>query len=259
MGHGTRLAPGSEHQRSRAFLYGESVFTTLRVEDGQIYFGDAHRQRLIQGAEWLWPGTASQVEKLWPFEPPGATGVWRLTLSAEALTRGVRLHDEPKLMLDDWWSEGLPKEERLVVRTTAAPARSSDWPSFLKSGDYLSRLVAARRLSAQEVPLFFVQDVVCELMHANFFAWDNDILVTPLTGPNVLAGVGRDRLLAVARGLGVKVVERDIKIDELSNFKQLWAINAVRGISEFESIDGRSVLGHPLRDEFQRAFFGRVK
>ncbi|MFP5490739.1 MAG: aminotransferase class IV [Bacteriovoracia bacterium] len=254
----SRLAQDPFRPRSRAFLFGESVFTTLRVENGVVYFAERHLQRLKESAEWLWPGTVGQIDELWSnLKPPGKNGVWRLTLFAMQIDRKMRVEEIPHLEIDSSWSEGLPQAGSFLAKTVKAPARAKDWPPFLKSGDYLSRLVAARHLAKNEIPLYLVNDEVCEFLHANLFLWIDNQLYTPPTGPDVLAGLGRERLMEVATQLGIPCVEKVLLLNDIKAAQSVWAINAVRGIVEVEAIDAKKVEGHALKDSLQRNFFSR--
>jgi len=255
----TRLAQDPSLPRSRAFLFGESVFTTLRVENGGVYFANRHLQRLKESAEWLWPGTVGQIDELWSnLKPPGKNGVWRLTLFAMQIDRKMRVEEIPHLEIDSSWSEGLPMSASFVAKTVKAPARAKDWPAFLKSGDYLARLVAARHLAKTEIPLYLVNDEVCEFLHSNLFVWKDNQLLTPPTGPDVLAGLGRERLMEAATQLGVACVEKVLSVNDLKAAQSVWAVNAVRGIVEVEAIDAKIVAGHALKESLQRKFFSRT-
>lgn len=250
MGHDTR------QERTRAFLYGESVFTTMRVENGRIFFADAHQRRLLESAEWLWPGTASQAQLLWgSLTPPGETGTWRITLTAQASGRQLRLVEPPELLLDDWWTPELPVPQAWQARTVRAAARPSEWPAFLKTGDYLARLVAARKVAVHEIPLFHVKEKVCEFLHANVFFWDGRGFHTPEAGPDVLAGLGRARFVEMLRSAKVPLSEREIRLEEIAAFKSTLAVNAVRGLISVDRIDDREGLRHPLLETWQRTFF----
>jgi branched-subunit amino acid aminotransferase/4-amino-4-deoxychorismate lyase len=250
MGHDTR------QERTRAFLYGESVFTTMRVENGRIFFADAHQKRLFESAEWLWPGTVSQVERLWSsLIPPGESGTWRITLTAQTTSRQLRLVEPPELLLDDWWTPELPAPQNWKARTVRAAARPSEWPAFLKTGDYLARLVAARKVAVDEIPLFHVKEKICEFMHANVFFWDSRGFHTPSLGPDVLAGLGRARFVAMLQSAKIPLTEREISLEELTTFKSTLAVNAVRGLISVDRIDEREGLRHPLLATWQRTFF----
>lgn len=258
MGHESRLAQDPLSPRSRAFLYGESVFTTLRVEDGHVHFAAKHLERLKKSAEWLWPGSSRQVDELWELQKPvGKTGVWRLTLFAMQYDRQILLSETPHLELDSAWSEGLPSTADFSAVSVVCAARSPEWPSYLKSGDYLARLVASRHLRAPAIPLFLVDGKVAEFLHANVFLWTGDKFLTPPAGPDVLDGVGRGRLIELLQRLGVGLEETPITREDLATAQSIWAVNALRGVVELAAIDSRPLTGHALRNQIQALFFSR--
>lgn len=248
MSNESRLDLRVNFNRTRAFLYGESVFTTMRVEGGRCFFEDWHRERLLKSAEWLWPNTAQQAQKLIEnLKSPGQRGVWRLTLTAQVKTRESK--EEVELLMDDWWSEDIPKAQSLNLLSVKSPARPESWPSFLKSGDYLSRMVASRHLKSDEVALFHVNDNVCELLHANVFFIRNQKIITPPLSPNTLEGLGRRRIMQM-----FKVEEQNIQVSELASVTAAFGVNALRGVMPVERIDGKKLEGHPIITELQREF-----
>lgn len=249
MSNESRLDLRVNFNRTRAFLYGESVFTTIRVEAGRPLFEKWHFERLLKSAEWLWPNTAQQAQKLLEnLKPPGPIGVWRLTLTAQVKTRDAQ--EEMELILDDWWSEDIPKAQELSLRSVKSPARPESWPSFLKSGDYLSRMVAARHLKSDELALYHVNNQICELLHANiFFVRDQKIFTPPLSN-NTLEGLGRRRVMQL-----LQVEECEIAVEDLPNMSSAFGVNALRGIMPVEKIDGKKLARHPMMDDLQREFF----
>lgn len=239
--------------RSRAFLYGESVFTTLRVEQGTAFFAQAHRERLQRSAEWLWPGSSSKVFDLLAqafSAVPSGEGVWRLTFHQEGPRNGATV-----LSLDSWWGPGLNAAKPLQLQTCSIVTRSSNWPSFVKTSDYLARTIAARDLPHQSEALFCVDGEIAELMFANIVFLKNQTLVTPSSGPNVLDGIGLARTKNLARVNGLDWQQRKILTSELTSFTSAYAVNAVRGLIPVESIDGHQFTTHPiawnLREFFQ--------
>jgi branched-subunit amino acid aminotransferase/4-amino-4-deoxychorismate lyase len=242
--------------RTRAFLYGESVFTSVRVEAGEASFYPQHRERLLKSAEWLWPNTTQQAKRLLDsLTVPSGSGVWRLTFTAQAQARSALPEARPELILDEWWSEEISVLAPMQVRLVECAPRLASWPAFLKAGEYLSRLVAARGLLPQEIPLFFVGSEICEFLHANVFVFDGKIWFTPPAGPNVLDGIGRARLLDMLTSMGEKVVQAPLTVAQLSQFPHMIAVNAVRGVIPVATIDSRPVLGHPILAEIQNNFF----
>jgi len=92
-------------------------------------------------------------------------------------------------------------------------------------------------------------------LHANVFFWDGRGFHTPLAGPDVLAGLGRARFVDMLKATKIPLHERDIDLEEITNFKSTLAVNAVRGLVSVDRIDGREGLRHPLLETWQRTFF----
>lgn len=243
-------------ERSRAFLYGESIYTTLRVENGRAFLAKAHLQRLQQGAAWLWPGHEGEVLPLWQnTQVPNGTGVWRLTLHLIQSGRSHEARSTAKMELDSWFEPGLALPENLSAHLVKAPPRLLDWPPFVKGGDTLPRLIAARGVPVSDVVLFHEAGRVCEFLHANIFLSDSSNVVTPPIGHQVLAGVGRERLLQLLHAKKIPVIERPIHLSELANYSACWAVNAVRGPLPVGRIDLHSFPGHPILLEVTQEFF----
>ncbi len=225
------------------------MFTTIRVEEGRAHFEKWHWERLLKSAEWLWPNTAQQAQKLIEnLKPPGPTGVWRLTLTAQVKNRDSQ--DEIELILDDWWNEVIPEGKDLNLINVMSPARPESWPSFLKSGDYLSRMVAARHLKSDEVPLFHVHEKICELLHANIFFIRDQKIITPPLSNNTLEGLGRRRVMQL-----FNVEEIELSVRELADITASFGVNALRGIMPVDKIDGKKLERHPIIRDLQREFF----
>lgn len=204
----------------------------------------------------MWPGSLGAAGRLWEDALqtcPRADGVWRLTFFKQA-TRGQWKSPEGELQLDTWWNPGLPEALPPVALTTVdVGPRHASWPSFAKSSDYQSRMFAARGLRGE--PLFCVNDQVCELMFANIVFVHEDCFVTPLDGPDVLAGIGVERLAALVKKQGHAWQRRTVSKKELHKFTSAFAVNAVRGLIPVASIDGKTSSAHASYHQLAQEFF----
>lgn len=251
---------GVADTRSSAFLYGESVFTTLRVEDGRPYFAEAHISRLSSGAEWLWPGTREGAHRLASAALggcPSGDGVWRLTLARELARGQWRSETAPKLVFDQWWSAGLSTLAPVKLKTVETNLRSLRIPSFVKSGSYLERIVAARTLQEDHEALFHVAGQVLEGLFSNVVFARGNVLVTPADSADVLAGIGLQRLREIAKKWGMEMTSRDVFLSELPQFDSAFLVSAVRGLIPVQSIDDHQYPAHPKEQGIAQEFFRR--
>lgn len=82
--------------------------------------------------------------------------------------------------------------------------------------------------------------------------WEGDIVRTPALSVGVLPGIGRARVLELARGEEVTARRADI------DGKSLFLVNAVRGPVAIASLDGASVPPDPRTSDLARRFWPAV-
>lgn len=231
----------TDHPPSRAFSNGESVFTTMRVENGRAFFLDAHKERLQQSVAWLWPTLTASFTSGWDETLnaiPERNGVWRVGLSASET-----------LYFHTLWQEGISENAPHHLETAESPKRDENRPAFLKLPDYEAR--QKKSLSG----LYVFEGRVCEMLYHNVIFLKGKAFHTPSAGPQVLSGVGRAHLKHWALASGWQWEERDILVSELLGFDAALAINAVRGVSRIASIDGHEYPAHPVEEKLRQEFF----
>jgi branched-subunit amino acid aminotransferase/4-amino-4-deoxychorismate lyase len=229
------------HSPTRTFSNGESVFTTMRVEDGHAFFLTAHRQRLQQSVEWLWPQWRGMFETGWDEAMatlPTGHGVWRVALSGNG-----------SLKFHTLWHEGVSAYTPTELVCAESPSREVSRPAFLKLPDYEAR----QKVSL--AGLYVFNGLVCEMLYHNVVFLKDQTFHTPTRGPQVLAGIGRARFGDWAKSSGWKWVERAISRSELPSFEAAFAVNAVRGVASIASIDGHGYRAHPVEEMLRREFF----
>jgi branched-subunit amino acid aminotransferase/4-amino-4-deoxychorismate lyase len=231
----------SNHSVNRSFSDGESVFTTMRVENGRGYFVQAHRERLQQSVAWLWPQWMLAFQTGWDeimATLPLGVGAWRVALSGDG---SLRFHT--------LWQDGIPPTQAFDLQCAESPSRDESRPAFLKLPDYEAR----QKVST--AGLYVSAGSVCEMLYHNVVFLKDQTFHTPLCGPQVLAGVGRMRFKQWAQCSGWGWVERTISQSELRSFEASFAVNAVRGVTRIASIDGHSYRAHPVEEKLLQEFF----
>jgi branched-chain amino acid aminotransferase len=88
-------------------------------------------------------------------------------------------------------------------------------------GTYVNSYLARRAAQADgfnDAILLDQEGRITEATAANLFLLQQDTVITPALTPNIFPGITRATLLEVAQSLGVEVVERDIRPEELGNY-----------------------------------------
>jgi branched-chain amino acid aminotransferase len=243
---------------NRAFMYGESVFTTLRMIDGKLTDWDHHFERLKLGTEFVY-GPFSDVED-WRemlrtrledllFNETGDQ-IIRVTIYLEQL-RGLKRSalttiNELKIQLSFTHYDSTHYEGKMYKwRTAPALLRPNWWPGFLKSGNYLETILAQKKfLQSGDDDLLFLapNDTILESSVCNVFVVRHKKIYTPPVGPNVLDGVMRRKIIEASGKLFAGCDESASTIAQLYKADAVIGANSVRGPFLVDRIDDHEIL-----------------
>lgn len=246
----------------RGFLYGDSVFEALRTYGGKPFALDEHVARLIRSAQLV--GIRVPLEPR-EFEREIARGIELAQLPESyvrvLLTRG----QAAKLGLASALS-GAPlrvvmvlplelpqaqKYEAGIAAITYRTQRLSDGTSAAgaKLGNYLLSVLAtdaARNAGAEEAILVDARGSVLEGATSNLFLVSEGRLHTPPLSQDILAGITRQHVLALAPTLGIEVVEREVAVAELARSDELFVSSSIRELLPIVRVDGSAIgAGRP--------------
>jgi D-alanine transaminase len=99
--------------------------------------------------------------------------------------------------------------------------------------------------------------LVTEGTSSNIFAWQSGELLTPIADHRILAGVTRGVVINLAADLGLRVVERDIRMPEIMSAAEVFITSMTIELMPVVSIDGLSIgSGRPSGtwDKLRSAF-----
>lgn len=213
---------------------GYGLIETMRVRDGRIPFLDHHLARLTRSlAELGLPQPKQDVRKL--ATPFAATG--------DAVLRVELLDGRASVTVRE-----LPALDPPAVITASEPHhpyphKTTDRDCFMDAAE------EAEVAEADDALLVTHEGWVAEGTTWNMFWWDGSQLRTPALDLGILPGVGRARVMELARA-----VEGRYPRGALDG-KSLFLTNAVRGVVPIASIDGAVVRMHPHTAELSRRFW----
>jgi branched-chain amino acid aminotransferase len=233
------------HQ-NRAFLYGDSVFETLRVLDGKVLFLEDHYFRLMAAMrvvrmeipmyftmEYMEEQVAGLVAAM------AATGAYRARLSVFRKPGGYYLpaDNTTEFIIT---AEPLPSS----IYTLAEGVYEVDlFKDFYVTKQLLSSLKSINRMVQITGSIFakengldnclLVNDEknVIEALQGNLFMLTGNKLVTPPVSDGCLNGIMRKQVLELARKAeGIEVVEASISPFDLQKADELFITNVISGI-----------------------------
>jgi branched-chain amino acid aminotransferase len=217
-----------EIDQNPAFLYGESVFVTCKVENGTICFWNEHLERLLKMARAYFFLSDDDCKSL---ELDVHRKVSQLNLNSGSLR--MTIHGRAR----DFFKARFTANELLVtalLRPYKLPTAPWKIKTFYRGQDshldhlkigsygkefYLKRL--ALEQGFDEV-LFVDHEKVYELSTSNIFFTKGEVLITPKSG--IYQGLMREKILQENQ-----VEVRDVYLHELKSFDGAFATNCLIG------------------------------
>lgn len=243
----------------RAAQYGDGVFRTLRLVDGQPRWLDEQLARLAADAARL--GIVAPAEVVWWADLELlagrlSTGVLKLVLTRGVGARGYRPHDaaiptrivmldSTSPMSDHWPAAGL--HVRLCEWRLAEQPRLAG----VKHLNRLENVLARAEWDDPDIHEGLLRDaagrVVSGVM-SNLFLWREGRLQTPRLDRCGVAGVTRARLMRRAAEAGIAVEEGDYGLDELMAAEAVMVCNSVIGLRRIARL-GSHIWPHSTHSE----------
>jgi branched-chain amino acid aminotransferase len=241
----------------RGFLYGDSVFETLRTYGGVPFELDAHLQRLERSAGLVHiPLPLGRAELAAEISEAVAAAA-----NAESYVRVMITRGQGPMGLDPALA-GRPLRVIMVQPLQPPPAEQytqgigaisyatrrvldASGVQGAKLGNYLTSVLAmreARLHGALEALILDAGGRVLEGASSNVFAVQGERLVTPPVEAGILPGITRGCLLELARQLGLAVELRLIPLEEAYAANELFITSSIRELLPVVRLDGR-VLG----------------
>lgn len=238
---------------NRAFMYGESVFSTMRMINGHLSDWDLHFDRLKKGVDFLY-GPFSEGDE-WDrrlserlLEKTGSeigNLVIRLSVYREQarglISKGIVSVNDLKIHVATSPLDLSHSElQTYKLRTCTAVMRAPWWPDFFKAGNYLDTILAQKMFMQpgdDDILFLSPENSVLASSVANIFVVIGDLLYTAPSGPNVLAGIMRKKVIQVASTCFAGFKESEIPVEHLSKASAVFGSNSVRGIFLVDKID----------------------
>ncbi|MBC7540057.1 MAG: aminotransferase class IV [Bacteriovorax sp.] len=228
----------AQHYQVNSLQRGHVIFTSFISYNGRILFLDSHLERLVKGADFLFPtiGWAQNIEKIKHyveevFKNSNSQSIknyyFRLTIFDDCIhlqQRALETHrDSVKLM------------SALKVKTAGLI------PSFLKLSNYIEsdlELVRAKFKNYDDVLFFDNAQNITEASTSNIFIVNAEgDIITPPPSTTILDGVTRKKLIEKLQYQEFNIKEVPVSKSDLLKAREIWLTNSIKGIRFVEQFE----------------------
>ena len=234
------------------FLYGAGLFETMRSHNGVVFALTDHLDRLFASADVL------SINN--PYEREYITEAINKVLSANKLTDArlrLTLTNGPMAESEEQRKSTLlitaamfrpypPEYYKKGVLVVLCPFKQNpiDPSSGRKTTSYFSRMIALNRAHqkrAAEALWFTTNNVLAEGCISNVFLVKDSALHTPPIKTPVLAGIARKTVCQIALKNSIKLLEKDISIDDVLAADEIFLTNVIMQIMPVTAVEKHTV------------------
>ncbi|MHC4193193.1 MAG: aminotransferase class IV [Planctomycetota bacterium] len=233
-------------------LYGMGLFETMRSYNGVVFCLKDHLDRLFFSASSLSIEASYDrkyiTDAIYKLLKANKLADARLRLTLTSGPMGVAQEQrKATLLITATKLQPYPPEYyQKGVLVVLCPFRQNQAEPIYghKTINYMSRMIAldfAHRKKATEALWFTVDNRLAEGCISNVFLVKDSLLYTPLIGTPVLAGVARKTVCQIAIKNSIKLVEKDLGIDDVLNADEIFLTNVIMQVLPVVAVEKHAV------------------
>ncbi|MGZ4957107.1 MAG: aminodeoxychorismate lyase [Methylobacter sp.] len=252
----------------RGFQYGDGLFETIEVRNGQAVFLERHLERLNAGCQRLFipfPDTellrfeAGELCRRWACGIHSRRAVLKIIVTRGSGGRGYRQPDviQPTRVLSLHPYPDYPeicREQGIVARICATRLGLNSALAGIKHLNRLEQVMARAEWNdsaIQEGLMLDVNDHVIEGTMTNLFYIKNNSLYTAVLAQSGVAGIMRGMIMTISADHGLSIIEHVFTTDELFSADEVFVCNSIIGIWPVNQIDTTHFSVGPITKSIQ--------
>ncbi len=230
---------------NRAFRYGDALFESIRLANGQLLFLKEHINRLKLGM------TVMRMNVPAEFNSENFAALIKQLLQKNELTEDARIR-LTVLRNDGGYYTPETNDISFLIETEAINDKGfvlnqkGFWTdlytdirkpinklSNLKSANallYVMAGLAKQSMKLDECFLINELNTICESISSNIFVVKNGTLYTPPLGEGCVAGIMRQQLMGLATRNKILTFETPITVNTLMNGDEVFLTNSIKGV-----------------------------
>ena len=235
-----------DHFNNRGFLFGDSVFETIKVVDNKIIYWEEHYLRLMSSMRILRieiPGLYTpdffeeEIQKTNLKIDSFFTGRVRLTIFRREGGLYLPDYNDPIFVINSQQTDQKLFNVNLnsyKVDLFKDYQIQSNLISNLKTNNRVVNVIGsiyAKENDLDNCILLNDQKVVSEFLNGNIFIVKNSHVITPPISSGCLNGIMRNKIIELINKLtNLEIEEKDFSPYELISSDEIWVSNSISGI-----------------------------
>jgi branched-chain amino acid aminotransferase len=239
---------------NRGLRYGDGIFETMKMIDGNIIFANEHFARLWKGMMTL------QFDIPKHFTPEKLTAEITALATKNKHDKAARLrltvirgngglydavNHKPNYIIETWplpQSSNTLNTNGLVLGLYSDAKKSCDVLSNIKHNNYLLYAMAALYAKKQQwndAVVLNSNGNICETTIANIFMVKDDVVITPALTEGCVAGIMREQVIACLKTNNYTIKQTAVTYDMLLQADEVFITNAIYNLRWVQRIDDR--------------------
>lgn len=237
---------------NRGLRYGDGLFETMKLKNGQLILSDDHFARLWKGLQTL------QFELPKHFTPEKLTEEILAVAKKNQLEKAARvrinivrgnggLYDASNHHLN-YIIEVMPlpgqtetlNSNGLVLGIYEEVKKSCDILSNLKHNNFLLYIMAALHAKKEkwnDAVVLNTHGRICDTTIANLFLVKDSVVYTPALSEGPVAGVMRQQVISQLKTAGIDCIQKEITVEELLEADEVFLTNSIYNLRWVQHIN----------------------
>ena len=229
---------------NRGYRYGDGLFETIKVVNGNTLLNKYHFERLFAGLSLLkfeiprlFTSEKIEQEILQLCRKNNSEQLARVRLSVFRGNGGLYDEDKGLQYVIECWplTESINKlnENGLIIDIYPEAEKSCDKFSNIKSANfqpYSMAAIYAKENKLNDCLVLNTSGSIADSTIANLFLIEGDTIITPSLEEGCVNGVMRRHLLTELQNAGWKTLETSVSVSDMKNANEIFLTNAINGI-----------------------------
>ncbi len=230
----------------RAINFGDGFFETIRIVNGDVLFIESHLKRIFKALKILKISNSenfnseiikAKIKELLLYNKIDSGGRVKIYFFRSGLGTYLPVTNEISFIIECFHLENnlyqLNKKGFLVDIFYDYQKQINNLSAFKTSNSllYVLASIYANDNDLNDTLILNEKKYIIESSNSNIFLFLKDSIITPALNSGCIAGIMREEIIKIINFLDIKIIERDISLEDLMNSKEIFLTNVISGIN----------------------------